>query len=64
LVTLHAAAFLVMLGVFTIVALQVQFPTRAIDIYKWLPPVFALYLGGYHLFYIWRSRRQKKRKNR
>jgi hypothetical protein len=62
LAAIHASTLLVLLAVFTIVAFLVPFPTRAQDIYKWLVPVFALYLGGFHLLRVFRDGRQKKGK--
>ena len=64
LIGIHTSAFLVLLAVFTIVALLVPFPTRALDIYMWLPPFFALYLGGFSLLRVFRSRRREKGKEK
>jgi hypothetical protein len=64
LAVIHGGGLIVLLAVFTIVAFLVPFPTRALDIYKWLPPIFALYLGGFHLLRVLGGGRHKKGKKK
>jgi hypothetical protein len=63
LITIHASVFMLLLGIFTLVALML--PTdrgSMMKVYAYLPPSFAIYLALFHLIKAWSKPGRRVRK--
>jgi hypothetical protein len=62
LITIHASVFLLLLGIFTLVALILPMDRGSMKVYAYLPPSFAIYLALFHLIKAWSKPGRRARK--
>jgi hypothetical protein len=62
LITIHASVFLLLLGIFTLVALMLPVDRGSMKVYAYLPPSFAIYLVLFHLIKARSKPRRRVRK--
>jgi hypothetical protein len=59
LITIHASVFLLLLGIFTLVALPMD--RGSMKVYAYLLPSFAIYLALFHSIKVWSKPRRRVR---